>query len=106
MESDAHSALAAIAPSAAWRLVHALVTLHDAGGEIRIPGFYDRLRGPNDAELEAIAVQGDAMEAEARMTYGFRGTLDDVTGPSYVNASPSLRRRTSQAFTAGTKAPE
>jgi acetylornithine deacetylase/succinyl-diaminopimelate desuccinylase-like protein len=83
METDAHSALAAVAPSATWRLVDALGSLRDRQGRVLIPGFYDGVREPTDAEHKAIAEQGDAMEEQARATHGIRASLDNVTGAAY-----------------------
>jgi acetylornithine deacetylase/succinyl-diaminopimelate desuccinylase-like protein len=83
MESDAHSALAAVAPGANWRLIHALACLRDREAQVLIPGFYDRVRQPTEAERKAIAAQGEAMEEQARTSYGIRATLNDVTGAAY-----------------------
>jgi acetylornithine deacetylase/succinyl-diaminopimelate desuccinylase-like protein len=83
MESDGHSALAAVAPSAGWRLIHALASLRDREGRVLIPGFYDGVRKPTEAEEKAIAEQGDAMEEQARTTLGIRASLDNVTGAAY-----------------------
>ena len=83
LDSDAHSALAAVAPGAAWRLIDALASLRDRSGEILIPGFAEHVRTPTDAELQAIAEQSGAMEEEVRTTYGIRATYDNVAGPAY-----------------------
>jgi acetylornithine deacetylase/succinyl-diaminopimelate desuccinylase-like protein len=83
MDGDAHSALAAVAPSATWRLIHALASLRDREGRVLIPGFYDGVRRPTEAEHKAIAEQGDAMEEQARTTHGIRASLDNVTGAAY-----------------------
>ena len=40
---DIHSAFAPAFENAAWRLVHALASLKDSQGRVRIPGFYDRV---------------------------------------------------------------
>jgi acetylornithine deacetylase/succinyl-diaminopimelate desuccinylase-like protein len=83
MDSDAHSALAAVAPSASWRLIHVLGSLRDREGRVLIPGFYDGVRRPTEAEHKAIAEQGDAMEEQARVNHGIRATLENVTGAAY-----------------------
>jgi acetylornithine deacetylase/succinyl-diaminopimelate desuccinylase-like protein len=80
LKSDAHSAFAAFAPSAAWRLVEALASLRDLSGRVRTAGFYDRVRGPTDAERRAIDEQGDAMEGDARETLGVDEFLEGLTG--------------------------
>lgn len=51
---DLHSMRAAMVPSPAWRLVHALASLKDREGRILIPGFHDAVRPPDQAELEAV----------------------------------------------------
>ncbi len=61
---DAHSGAAAILPSAAWRLVHALASLRAADGRVRIPGFYDAVRPPTPAQLQALA---DLMDMDEKM---------------------------------------
>jgi acetylornithine deacetylase/succinyl-diaminopimelate desuccinylase-like protein len=83
MKSDSHSALAAVAPSAAWRLIDALASIRNRENEILIPGFNDQVRAPSRAERQAIDEQSDSMEEEARTTYGIRKSLDDVTGVAY-----------------------
>ena len=47
---DLHSSNAPLAPNAAWRLVEALGTLRNAQGKVRIPGFYDAVQPPTEAE--------------------------------------------------------
>lgn len=51
---DLHSSWATIVPNAAWRLLCALQTLRDAEGRVLIPGFYDRVRAPTDADRAAL----------------------------------------------------
>lgn len=92
LKSDAHSATAAVVPSAAWRLVEALASLRDRSGRVAVPDFYDSVRPPNNAELRAIDEQGDAMEREFRETLGIDEFLDGVTGTPYrerVSFSPT-----------------
>jgi acetylornithine deacetylase/succinyl-diaminopimelate desuccinylase-like protein len=76
---DAHSGAAPILPSAAWRLVRALGTLRASDGTVRIPGFYEAVRAPTEAQLEALANQTD-MEAEMREAYQVDEFLDGLTG--------------------------
>lgn len=51
---DLHSMRAPMVPNPAWKLVHALASMRDPAGRITIPGFYDSVRKPNLAELEAV----------------------------------------------------
>jgi acetylornithine deacetylase/succinyl-diaminopimelate desuccinylase-like protein len=66
LRRDAHSAVAAVAPSAAWRMVEALSTLRERDGSIRIPGFYDSVLPPTDAERRALAEESDSVEEDLR----------------------------------------
>jgi acetylornithine deacetylase/succinyl-diaminopimelate desuccinylase-like protein len=52
---DLHSANATSVVNPAWRLVWALSTLKGPDERILIPGFYDRVRPPSEAELRAAA---------------------------------------------------
>lgn len=51
---DLHSMWATIIPNAAWHLLRALQTLKDENEHILIPGFYDQVQEPTDADLEAL----------------------------------------------------
>ncbi len=77
--SDAHSGSAPILPSAAWRLVQALATLRDPSGRIMIPGFFDDVRPPSEAELAAIADMPD-LDNEMRQAYGVERFVDGLSG--------------------------
>ncbi|HEY1368171.1 MAG TPA: M20/M25/M40 family metallo-hydrolase [Gaiellaceae bacterium] len=77
---DAHSSLAAVLPSAAWRLVSALASLRGPDGRVRIPGFYDAVREPTEAELRVIAAQSDTVEQELEEAFGVREFVNGLTG--------------------------
>jgi acetylornithine deacetylase/succinyl-diaminopimelate desuccinylase-like protein len=79
MARDAHSGGAATLPSAAWRLVQALASLRGPDGRVRIPGFYDDVLAPTEAQLEALADQTD-MEELMREMYGIEAFVDGLTG--------------------------
>lgn len=79
MGGDAHSGSAPILPSAAWRLVQALSSLRDPNGRVRIPGFYEAVRPPTDAERQALADQTD-MEDLLRQTHQIESFVDGLTG--------------------------
>jgi acetylornithine deacetylase/succinyl-diaminopimelate desuccinylase-like protein len=79
MAQDAHSGQAASLPSAAWRLVEALSSLRGPDGRVRIPGFYDDVLAPTQAQLEALADQTD-MEALKREMYDIEAFVDGLTG--------------------------
>jgi len=80
LASDAHSSVAAVAESAAWRLVQALASLRDASGRVRITGFYDTVRAPTDAERQAIAEMSDATEEDLRESLGIDEFIDGLNG--------------------------
>jgi acetylornithine deacetylase/succinyl-diaminopimelate desuccinylase-like protein len=93
LKTDAHSATAAVAPSAAWRLVEALSSLRSGDGEVRIQGFYDAVRGPTEAERDAIAAQSASFEHDLKGVLGIEEFVGGVTGAA-------LRERSSFAPTA------
>src|SRR5438132_13776474 len=76
---DAHSGSAPILPSAAWRLVQALDTLRTPEGHVRIPGLYDTVLKPSEAQLAAIADQPN-MDAELREAYKVDRFVDGLSG--------------------------
>jgi acetylornithine deacetylase/succinyl-diaminopimelate desuccinylase-like protein len=79
MARDAHSGAAAVLPSAAWRLVQALASLRDREGRVCIRGFYDDVRAPTQAELDALADQTD-MEDRLRDMFQVKVFVDGLTG--------------------------
>ncbi|HCP73921.1 MAG TPA: peptidase M20, partial [Ktedonobacter sp.] len=76
---DAHSGAAPILPSAAWRMVQALATLRTPEGHVRIPGFYDAVLKPSEAQLAAIADQPN-MDAELREAFQVQQFVDGLAG--------------------------
>jgi acetylornithine deacetylase/succinyl-diaminopimelate desuccinylase-like protein len=80
LKGDVHSAMAAVAPSAAWRLVEALSSLRDEWGGVRIPGFYDAVVEPTEAERRAIADESEEVWSDIRESLGLERFIDDLTG--------------------------
>lgn len=80
LATDAHSSLAAIAPSAAWRLVDALASLRGADGRVAVDGFYAAAKPPTDAERRALAAASESEEDELRADLGIAEFLDGLTG--------------------------
>jgi acetylornithine deacetylase/succinyl-diaminopimelate desuccinylase-like protein len=93
LKRDAHSAVAAVVPSAPWRLVEVLSSLREHDGTIRLRGFFDRVRAPTEAERGAIAEQSESIEHDLRKTLEVEGFIDGLTGAA-------LRERLSFAPTA------
>ncbi len=77
---DAHSAVAAVVPSAAWRLVDALSSIRGPDGRVRIAGFYDAVRAPSAAARDVMARNGPLLEREIRSAIGVERFLDGIAG--------------------------
>ncbi len=81
MKRDAHSGSAHTLPSGAWRLVKALASLKDENGRILIPGFYDDVREPTEAEKQAMRESVDPEQEERlKEMYGIDAFLDHRSG--------------------------
>jgi acetylornithine deacetylase/succinyl-diaminopimelate desuccinylase-like protein len=77
---DAHSGLGgSIFPNAAWRLTWALSTLKDRNERIQIPGWYDDVREPTDAELELLRNLPRSDES-LKSAFGLKAFLKNVDG--------------------------
>ena len=51
---DTHSMWGPVVPNPMWRLVWALASIKHTDERIHVRGFYDRVRAPTEAELEAL----------------------------------------------------
>jgi acetylornithine deacetylase/succinyl-diaminopimelate desuccinylase-like protein len=78
--TDLHSMWAAIVPSAAWRLLRVLETIKDEREHILIPGFYDRVLPPTNADKAALA-EMPFDEAGRRTQLGLDSFINELTGP-------------------------
>ncbi|MBI4301966.1 MAG: M20/M25/M40 family metallo-hydrolase [Chloroflexi bacterium] len=76
---DVHSSLATIVPNPAWQLVWALNTLKDPQDNILIEGFYDDVRPPTSAEVDA-ARSLPSEEAELQQSLGLNRFVNGLTG--------------------------
>jgi acetylornithine deacetylase/succinyl-diaminopimelate desuccinylase-like protein len=77
---DAHSGTGgSIFPNAAWRLTWALASLKGPDERIRIPGFYDNLRAPSQADLEYLRALPDPAPHYVQH-YGLKGFIKDLHG--------------------------
>ncbi len=76
---DGHSAYAAVAPSAAWRLLWAVASLKTPDGRIQIEGFYDDVRQLNALESAAVQNTPDG-EDKLKAALGLSSFLDNLTG--------------------------
>ncbi|SMB88516.1 M20/M25/M40 family metallo-hydrolase [Deinococcus hopiensis] len=88
--SDLHSSLGAVVDNPLYRLARAVASLRDDAGGLTIPGFYDDVRPPSEADLAAVAqLPGDGQPL--RDTYGVTRTL--ATSRAYherLNLQPVL----------------
>jgi len=84
LATDAHSSIAAVAPSAAWRLVEALSSLRSPDGRVLIDGFYDAVQAPSEAELAALAASSSSEEQEMLEVLGLRQFVDGLTGDALL----------------------
>lgn len=81
---DAHSGVGgSILPNAAWRLVWALATLKTRGERILLPGHYDAVVPPTDADIELLAALPEAQEAWMRAEFAPAEFLGGATGVEY-----------------------
>jgi len=76
---DWHSSVATSVPNPAWRLVWALSTIKGQDERVLIPGFYDKVLPPTQAELEVLAQIPDT-EHERLDDLGIDRFLQDLTG--------------------------
>lgn len=77
---DVHSGLGGgIFPSAAWRLVWALNTLKGRDERIRIPGFYDPVKPPDERDRQLMEALPEVAE-EYKERYGFEHFVKGLTG--------------------------
>jgi len=77
--TDWHSAQATSIPNPAWRLVWALSTLKGQDDKILIPGFYDKVVAPTEAELAAMADLPNT-EQERLADAEIDGFINDLSG--------------------------
>ncbi|MBC8143540.1 MAG: M20/M25/M40 family metallo-hydrolase [Armatimonadetes bacterium] len=82
---DAHSGVGgSVLPNAAWRLVWALSTLKTRGERILLPGHYDAVLPPTDADIELLASLPAEQEAFMRREFApLNGFLGDAQGVEY-----------------------
>ena len=76
--TDMHSALAAIAPNPAWRLLWALNTIKN-NGKIMVDGWYDDVKVPSKEDLSLL----QKLEYDEKMImkeYGFKELIGGVKG--------------------------
>ena len=65
---DMHSGSAASVPNPAWRLVWALSTIKDQNEKVLIPGFYDAVLPPTEAEMALLQAAEEGRGAAGQTT--------------------------------------
>ena len=80
---DSHSSYGTVVPNPAWRLAWALSTLKDRDERVLIPGFYDAVRPPTEAELAALEALPHEDE-ELRRSLGLRGFVLGLRGREWL----------------------
>ncbi|MBC7809036.1 MAG: M20/M25/M40 family metallo-hydrolase, partial [Akkermansiaceae bacterium] len=81
---DAHSGVGgSVLPNAGWRLVWALNTLKTRGERILLPGHYDAVQPPSDADIELLADMPAEQEAFMRREFAPADFLWGATGVEY-----------------------
>jgi acetylornithine deacetylase/succinyl-diaminopimelate desuccinylase-like protein len=80
LSGDAHSGFANVVPSAAWRLVEALVTLRDPDGRVTVDGINDAVRPPTKKELQVVGEPRPDFEEDLRAAYGIEQFISDLHG--------------------------
>jgi len=81
--AEIHSSLKAIVDAPAWRLTHALASLTSPDGNtILVPGYYDAIRQPTEAEQRLVngAAGTPAQDASMRKGLGVARFIDDAGG--------------------------
>ena len=81
-QADLHSSSGAVVDNPLWRLARAVASLRDETGRVLIPGFYDAVRPPTEADLAALQTIPDE-SAALRETYGLAGFLGGAAGAEY-----------------------
>ena len=77
LSSDAHSSLAAVLPSAPWRMVRLLSLLKDENERILVPGWYDGVTSLAEDEL-GVLQEMPFDGAEYKKSYGTEKFLGDM----------------------------
>ncbi len=81
-DADLHSSNGAVVDNPLWRLARAVAGLRDETGRVLIPGFYDDVRAPTEADLAALGTIPDE-SAALQGAYGVRSYLGGASGAEY-----------------------
>jgi acetylornithine deacetylase/succinyl-diaminopimelate desuccinylase-like protein len=81
-KADLHSSLGVLFDNPIWRLSSALASLRDAEGRVLIDGFYDDVRAPDEAGLQAVR-QAPFSLASVQQATGAEALLSGVNETSF-----------------------
>lgn len=77
---DSHSGLGgSIFPNAAWRLTWALASLKGPDEQIRLPGFYEKVKPPSDRDVELLS-QLPETAGDLKERYGLDRFIKELEG--------------------------
>lgn len=79
---DTHSMRAPSIPSAMWKMIEILHSMKDETGIVKIEGFYDDVREPNELERNT-ALKIPANIEEIKKSYGIDQFVQNRTGDNY-----------------------
>ncbi|HST05298.1 MAG TPA: M20/M25/M40 family metallo-hydrolase [Chloroflexia bacterium] len=83
---DLHSGNASHVPSPVWELVWALNRIKTPDGKIHIPGFYDKVHVPTDAQEALLGQMPDDTERD-RVAWGLTEYVNGMKGIDVLRAS-------------------
>ncbi len=86
LKSDAHSGDLLNLPNAAWRMIWALASIKGPDERIRIPGFYDNVQPPTEAQMRLLVHLPSNDEDFNREWYGVKEFVGGRTGLAYQAA--------------------
>jgi hypothetical protein len=72
--SDAHSGELFNLPNATWRMIWALASIKGPDERVRIPGFYDNVQPPTEAQMRLLKQLPSTDEDAARKWYGVKAS--------------------------------
>src|SRR5579883_649057 len=101
---DAHSSMATVVPNAAWRLVWALATIKAPDERILIPGWYDEVVPPTEAQKQLLLAQPSEAEQTLK-SLELKEFLGGVRGYEYRERTTFAPTATINGLTSGYQGP-
>lgn len=101
---DLHSGMAAYVPSPTWRLIWALAALKSPDNRVQIPGFYEAVTVPNEAQEQLVASIPDETQEELD-NVGLEAFIGGMRGADLYRASAFDPTANIQGIEAGYNGP-